>query len=172
MKILVLNGSPRPKGGTAAMIKAFIEGTKSVGHQVDVLDIARMDIRGCQACEHCHSTGKGTWIQQDDMNLVYPLWDNADMIVLASPIYYGSFSGQLHCLIHRTYAGGIPRSCKQMALLLCSGAQDVYDYAEGIYHGFIQGYFRVKDCGIFKATTTYAKSPEMAKQLRNFGASL
>ena len=54
MKILVLNGSPRPKGGTAAMIKAFIEGTKSVGHQVDVLDIASMDIRGCQACEHCH----------------------------------------------------------------------------------------------------------------------
>lgn len=172
MNILVLNGSPRPQGGTAAMVHAFAEGAKSAGRQIDILNIARMDFHGCRGCEHCHTKGNGTCIQRDDMDLVYPLWDNADMIVIASPIYYGSFSGQIHCLIHRTYAGGIPRSCKQMALFLCSGANNVYTYAEGIYHDYLHGYFRVKDCGVFEATTSRAKSPEMAEQLRAFGASL
>ena len=172
MRILVLNGSARPDGGTAAMAAAFARGARGAGHEVDVLDVARMDIHGCTGCEFCHTRGDGTCAQHDGMDEVYPLWDAADMIVVASPIYYGSFSGQMHCLIHRTYAGGIPRRCKRMALLLCSGAHGVYDNAEGIYHGYLQGYFGAEDCGIFEATTSEARSQAMAERLESFGASL
>ena len=172
MKILVLNGSYRPNGGTAAMASAFIEGAKAAGHEVHELNVAQMEIHGCRGCEFCHTRGGGSCIQHDDMDLVYPLWDEAEMIVLASPIYYGSFSGQMHCMIHRTSAGDKPKKCKKMALLLCSGAHGVYAQAEGIYHGYLTGYYGVEDCGIFEAVTSEAKSSEMAQRLYQFAESL
>lgn len=47
MKILVLNGSPRPKGNTVQMIAAFREGAESVGNHVDVVDVCQKKIGGC-----------------------------------------------------------------------------------------------------------------------------
>ncbi len=172
MRVLVLNGSARKNGGTAAMAAAFARGARRAGHEVDVLDIAHMDIRGCLGCEYCHTRGGGVCVQRDDMDGVYPLWDAADVIVVASPIYYGSFSGQMHCLIHRTYAGDKPKGCKAMALLLCSGAKGVYEAAERIYHGFMQGYYGVQDLGVFEATTGEALSGEMAARIEDLGRSL
>lgn len=172
MRVLVLNGSARKNGGTAAMATAFARGAREAGHDTHVLDIARMDIHGCLGCEHCHTVGDGACVQHDDMDEVYPLWDAADVIVIASPVYYGSFSGQMHCLVNRTYAGDKPRSCRAMALLLCSGAKGVYEASERIYHGFMQGYYRVQDLGVFEATTGEALSDEMAAELEEFGRSL
>ena len=172
MKVLVINGSAREDGGSKAMAEAFARGAREAGHDVDALDIARMDIHGCLGCEYCHMKGGGRCVQHDDMDAVYPLWDAADVIVLASPIYYGSFSGQLHCLVHRTYAGGIPARCKAMALLLCSASRGVYAATERIYHGFIQGYFGAVDLGVFEATTNEAKSATMAAKLEELGRAL
>lgn len=172
MRVLVLNGSARADGGTKAMAEAFARGAREAGHEVDVLDIARMDIGGCMGCEWCHTKGGGRCARRDDMDGIYPLWDDADVIVLASPVYYGSFSGQLHCLVHRTYAGDKPKSCRAMALLLCSGSRGVYEASERIYHGFIQGYYGVRDLGVFEATTEEAKSPAMAEQLEALGRAL
>ena len=59
MRILVLNGSPRPKGNTKQMVNAFWEGAESVGHQVDVIDVCKKKIAGCLACEYCHTKGSG-----------------------------------------------------------------------------------------------------------------
>ena len=171
MKVLILNGSARKNGGTAAMSAALAHGAREAGHEVDVLNIARMNIHGCMGCEHCHTRG-GVCVQRDDMDKVYPLWDAADIIVIASPIYYGSFSGQMHCLVHRTYAGDKPKKCKAMALLLCSGSTGVYEAAERIYHGFMQGYYRVRDLGVFEAACGEAMSGEMAARLEEFGRSL
>lgn len=117
MRVLVLNGSARPRGGTKAMACAFARGARETGHTVDVLDVARMSIHGCLGCEWCRNKGGGACVQHDDMDHIYPLWDAADVIVLASPVYYVSFYEQLHCLIHRTYASDKPKSCKAMALL-------------------------------------------------------
>ena len=55
MRILVLNGSPRPKGNTKQMVDAFREDAESAGHKVDVVDIRRKKISGCLACEYCHT---------------------------------------------------------------------------------------------------------------------
>lgn len=172
MKILVLNGSPRAQGGTSAMVTAFSEGAREAGHEVDVLNVANMDIHGCRGCEWCHTAGNGACVQRDDMDAVYPLWDAAEMIVIASPVYYGSFSGQMHCAINRTYAGMKPKRCSKMALLLCSGANGVYANAESIYKDYLAGWFGAQDCGIFEATTPEAKSDNMAARLREFGRTL
>lgn len=95
MNILVFNGSPRVNGNTVSMIQAYTEGAMEAGHRVQVVDICQKNIGGCLACEYCHTKGNGKCIQQDDMQEVYPLLEEADMIVLASPIYYHNFTGQL-----------------------------------------------------------------------------
>lgn len=73
MNILILNGSPRPTGNTKQMINAFSEGAIAAGHQVDVVDVCKKKIAGCLACEYCHSKGRGSCIQKDDMQEVYAL---------------------------------------------------------------------------------------------------
>lgn len=73
MRILVLNGSPRPKGNTKQMVDAFRSGAESAGHRVDVIDVCRKKIAGCLACEYCHTKGNGACVQKDDMQEVYSL---------------------------------------------------------------------------------------------------
>ena len=129
MKILVLSGSPRPRGNTAAMVDAFARGARESGHQVEIIDVCRKKIAGCMACEYCRQKGSGherQCVQQDDMQAVYPLLDEAEMILLASPVYYHSFSGQLQCAINRIYALDKPRNLKKAALVLSSGSDKVY----------------------------------------------
>ena len=172
MKILILQGSARLSGNTAAMVKAFREGAEEAGHEIIQFDVATMDIHGCTGCEWCHTKGNGQCIQQDDMQQIYEPYDTADMIVYASPIYYGSFTGQLHNTIHRTYALTKPAACTKTAMILSSGSSGVYKAAENIYHGYLQGWYGTEDCGIFEASGSNGKSPEMLERLREFGRSL
>lgn len=73
MKILILNGSSRPNGNTAAMVRAYAEGASEAGHTVHIVNVCQKKIAGCLACEYCHTKGGGKCIQQDDMQEVYPL---------------------------------------------------------------------------------------------------
>lgn len=172
MNIIILNGSPRPKGNTAAMVAAYRDGAESAGHKVTVFDVCRMRIAGCLACEYCHTKAPRTCVQKDDMREIYPALDEADMIVLASPIYYHGLSGQLACTIHRIYAPGYPRRLKKAALLLSSGSKGVYDGAIYTYmHSFL-GWLHLEDMGIFTAAGDENKSPELLERLRAAGAAL
>lgn len=122
MKILILNGSPRPQGKTAAMVAAYAEGAREAGHEVNIIDVCKLKIGGCLACEYCHTKGEGKCVQKDDMQEIYPLLEEAEMIVLASPVYYHSFTGQLQCAINRIYALDKPKNLKKAALILSSGS--------------------------------------------------
>lgn len=122
MKILVLNGSPRPRGNTAAMVEAFTRGAEESGHEVSVVAVCQKKIAGCLGCEYCHTKGEGHCIQKDDMQAVYPLFQEAELLVLASPVYYFGFTGQLQCAISRLYAPGRSRCLKKTALMLSSGS--------------------------------------------------
>ena len=126
MKVLILNGSPRAKSNSGAFAQAFKEGAESAGHEAEVLNIAKMKIAGCLACEYCHKVGKGQCVQKDDMQNVYPKLAEADLIVFCSPIYYWSISGQMQNLITRFYAPFKP-AARKYALILSSGSPDVYD---------------------------------------------
>ena len=172
MKIIVLNGSPRPEGNTAAMIRAYSAGAESAGHTVTVFDVCRMNIRGCRACEYCHTKSLRTCVQQDDMQKVYPVLDDADMIILASPIYYHGFSGQLQCAINRIYAQGYPKKLRKAALLLSSGDKDVYDGAVFAYQNSFIEYLHLEDMGIFTAAGSENKSEELLTRLTAAGAAL
>lgn len=150
MKILVLNGSPRPDGNTAALVAAFAEGAREAGSDVTVFDVCRKQISGCRGCEYCHTRGGGSCIQKDDMQELYRLLADAEMLVLASPIYYFGLSAQLQAAIHRTYAIGIPGKLEKAAMMLTSGSDDVYDGAVYEYARICE-WMRLEDLGIITA---------------------
>ena len=172
MKILVLNGSPRPNGNTAALVEAFVEGARENGHEVTVVSICQKNIAGCLACEYCHTKGEGKCIQQDDMREVYPVLSEAEMIVLASPVYYHSFSGQLQCAINRIYDLDKPAKLKKAALILSSGSGNVYDGAIYEYRNSFLDYLKLEDMGIFTAYDKQNKSEEKLAELKAFGKTL
>ncbi len=175
MKILVLSGSPRPRGNTAAMVDAFARGARESGHQVEIIDVCRKKIAGCMACEYCRQKGSGherQCVQQDDMQAVYPLLDEAEMILLASPVYYHSFSGQLQCAINRIYALDKPRNLKKAALVLSSGSDKVYGGAVYEYQNSFLDYLHLEDMGIFTAYGRQNQSPEKLEELYCFGKGL
>ncbi len=175
MKILVLNGSPRPQGNTAAMASAFANGARENGHQVDVIHVCQKQIAGCLACEYCHQKNSGherQCVQRDDMQAVYPLLDEAEMIVLASPVYYHGFSGQLQCAINRIYALDKPKKLKKAALILSSGDNHVYSGAIFAYQNSFLNDLKLEDMGIFTAHGEENGAPEKLEELYRFGRSL
>ena len=175
MRILVLNGSPRPKGNTKQMVDAFREGAESAGHQVDVVDVCRKKIAGCLACEYCHTKGNGVCVQKDDMQEVYSLLMVADMLVIASPIYYHGISGQLKCTIDRFYSAAYPkkpRNLKKAAMILSSGDPQMYDGAMFSYKGDFLEYLGLEDMGVFTAYGVENCSASKLKELEGFGRTL
>lgn len=152
MKILVLNGSPRPKGNTAEMVAVFKDAAEKAGHTVDAVDVCRMDIKGCLACEYCHGKGQGTCVQKDDMKKIYELLKDTEMLVLAAPIYYHNISGQLKCVIDRFYSAlypTAPKTLKKAAMFLSSGDDDMFVGAQFSYDGDFLGYLGLEGMGIF-----------------------
>ena len=172
MNILVLNGSPRPGGNTAAMVGAFVEGASENGHNITVVPVCQRKIAGCLACEYCHTKGDGKCVQQDDMQEVYPILEEAEMIVLASPIYYHGFTGQLQCAVNRIYALDKPKNLKKAALILSSGSDHVYCGAIYEYQNSFLNYLKLEDMGIYSAFGKQNKSEEKLNELREFGRRL
>lgn len=154
MKILVLNGSPRLNGNTRQMVTAFAEGASSVGNEVTVIDVCRKNIKGCMACEYCHTKGRGDCIQQDDMHEIYRPLKEADMLVIASPIYYHGISGQLKCAIDRFYSAAYPVKpphLKKIAMILSSGDANMYDGAIFSFKGDFLDYLGLENSGVYTA---------------------
>ena len=175
MNILVLNGSPRPSGNTKQMVEAFREGAVNAGRQVTVVDVCRKQIGGCLACEYCHTKGQGTCIQKDDMQEIYAFLKSAEMLVIASPIYYHGLSGQIKCVIDRFYSAAYPvrpKKLQKVAMFLSSGDPDMYDGALFSLRGDFIDYLGLENMGVF---TSYGKengSLEKKKELYDFGISI
>ena len=173
MKIVVLNGSPRPLGNTSKMTEAFREAAEEAGHKVIEFRVAEMNIHGCLACEYCHGKGKGDCIRKDDMQKIYAELKDTDMLVLASPIYYHGISGQLKCTIDRFYSALYPKapeSLKYVSMFLTSGDKDQYTGARFSFDGDFLGYLGLEDKGFFTAPGRVTQEVldgirEMAKSL-------
>ncbi len=102
-QILILKGSPREKGNSATLADRLAAGAVEAGAQVESIYLHSLDIRPCDACDLCKEPGSGCVIE-DDMQPLYPKLAGADAIVLASPIYWFTFSAQLKLCMDRWYA--------------------------------------------------------------------
>ena len=105
MKILLLQGSPRKAGNTAALLDAFLEGLREKGeHAVREVALQEAAIRPCRNCDACRRMDEGYCAIADDMQGLFVPFIEADMVVMASPIYWWSVSAQLKLFIDRLYA--------------------------------------------------------------------
>ena len=132
-KILILNGSPRKNGKTASLVKAFVEGAESAGNEVKTLFPQGMKIGGCLACESCQRNG-GTCVQKDDMQTVNDAFLWADVIVFASPQYWGTITGQLKIVIDRLYATLFGHPVQKEFVVIMTARGDMYDMT--VFIGF------------------------------------
>jgi multimeric flavodoxin WrbA len=105
-QILVVIGSPRRKGNSAALARQAAAGAKSAGATVETVFLQELDIRPCTACDACRKKLKKDCIIPDDMQGLYPKLKAADGIVIASPIYWFTVSAQTKLFMDRWYALG------------------------------------------------------------------
>ena len=171
MNILVINGSPRPNGNTSVMVSAFEEGAAKAGHKVIVKQIGNKNIRGCKNCDACRATLNGNCVQKDDMQEIYPLMRECEMLVIASPIYYYSMTGQTHCAIERMYAFERLPKLRKTALLLSAG-ESGFTSAIQTYEDVFIGHMGVKNMGIFTTTGNIDKSDSRLTEIYNMGKGL
>ncbi len=103
-KIIVLNGSSRKNGNTSALVREFVRGAEQAGNTVTVFDLSNMQINGCKGCFGGGKNPDSPCVQKDDMEKIYPAYKEADVLVLASPLYYWTISGQLKTAFDRLFA--------------------------------------------------------------------
>lgn len=138
-KIVILNGSPRKNGNTSALVKAFTKGAEERGNAVTEFFLDGMSIHGCKGCFGGHSSKDCPCVQNDDMNIIYPAVKDCDVLVLATPLYYWTMSGQIRTAIDRLFAleendGNLLRGNNRASALLMAaeghGFDDVLAYYE------------------------------------------
>lgn len=101
MKVLLINGSPNPRGNTAYALNQMIEVFQADGVETELIQVGSRDIRGCIGCRKCRSTGKCVF--DDLVNEVAPVLAAADGVVIASPVYFASANGTMVSFLDRLF---------------------------------------------------------------------
>ncbi len=99
MKVLAIVGSPRRSGNLVQMSKKVLEGAAQKGHAVEILNLYNYDVKDCLGCWRC-AQEKSCHIQ-DDFSGIMEKFREADVIVLASPVYWGTVSGKMKTFMDR-----------------------------------------------------------------------
>ena len=107
MKIVTLLGSPRTKGISSTIANRITATAATLGAQTRAFELNCLTYRGCQACYAC-KTGHDSCVIRDDLAEVLAAVKEADLVVLASPIYYGEISSQLKGFLDRTFSYLVP----------------------------------------------------------------
>jgi len=103
LKIAAVLGSPRPQGNSSTLAHRFLTTARELGAEVRVYHLNLMTFQGCQGCGACKANVE-VCIQEDDLAPVLETVKDADVLVMASPVYFGDLSGQLKCFFDRTYS--------------------------------------------------------------------
>lgn len=106
-KIVAILGSPRPQGNSASLAQKFLDAARALGAETKVYLLNQLDFQGCQGCGTCKIDTENC-VLEDDLAPVLEAVKGADLLVLASPVYFGDISGQLKCFFDRTYSYANP----------------------------------------------------------------
>jgi multimeric flavodoxin WrbA len=104
MKVLGVNGSPRKKWNTATLLEKALEGAASQGAETESFHLYELNYKGCVSCFACKTKdGKsyGRCAMQDDLSPILKAIDEVDAIILASPIYFGTVTGEMRSFMER-----------------------------------------------------------------------
>ena len=119
MKVLILNGSPRVNGCTARALEEVSKTLNEEGIETETIVVGNKDVRGCIACNSCAKTGKCVF--NDIVNDIAVKFENADGIIVGSPVYYAGSNGTIISLLDRLfYSTHFDKTMKVGACVLSS----------------------------------------------------
>ena len=101
MKVLMINGSPHPNGNTAMALTEMEKIFAQEGIETETIQVGNQNIRGCIACGHCYKNGKCVF--DDCINDIAAKFEDADGLVVASPVYYASANATLIAVLDRLF---------------------------------------------------------------------
>ena len=168
MKIVCLLGSPRARANSSTIAERFCFTAENLGAEVLTFTLNDLDFQGCQACMAC-KTKLDRCILEDDLTEVLEAVRDTDVLVVASPVYYGEVSSQLKAFIDRTYSYLVPdhvvkskksrlASGRTVVFVLVQGNPDEKSYTDIFpryqyffkYHGFDESHL-IRACGVRQA---------------------
>lgn len=127
-RILILNGAARKNGHTAKLVTAFSEGARSAGHSVYDFYLDGMHIHSCKGCLRASRNAYSPCTQKDDMDQIYSVFADCDVVVFASPVYFWTVTGTLKTVADRLYAEleclGYAGFSRESVLLMTAGGSD------------------------------------------------
>lgn len=119
MKVLIINGSPRNNGNTSIAVREIETELQKYGIEVESVRVGHKDIRGCIACKKCEEKGKCVF--DDIVNELASKFEEADGLVVASPVYYASANATLiACLDRLFYSTAFDKTMKVGASVVCA----------------------------------------------------
>ena len=156
-KVLIISSTPRKGGNSDKLCDAFAEGAKEAGNKVEKVRISDLKIGYCTGCYACQKAGKCAI--KDDARKVIDKMMAADVIVLASPVYFYSICAQLKALIDRTVVVYPDLTNKRFYYLLTMADTDraKFDGPIAALRGFLDCYEGSEECGMVCADGVYEK---------------
>lgn len=176
-KVLILSASPRRGGNSDILCDRFAAGAKENGNEVEKIFLADRNIGFCLGCGACNRTHK--CVQRDDMAEVLDKMVNANVIVLATPVYFYSVNGQMKTLIDRTVPRYTEISGKDFYFILTAADTDqsMLERTMETFRGFTEDCLDgAKEAGVvygtgawnigeIKKTPAYNKAYEMGRKI-------
>ena len=158
------------------LARAFAEGAEE-RNRVQVLSVADLEVAPCRACNECFGNGHRC-VQQDDMQKVYAAMAEADMLVLASPVYFYGVSAQLAAVVHRLHNPLRDDFHIRHAALLLAAASHKPHICDGIklQYTMLLDNFHIENCGMVVAQGVSAPGDvaktEFLEEARKLGRSI
>ena len=122
-KVLILSGSPRLGGNSDLLCDEFMRGAKEAGNEVKKVRVATKKVAPCLGCYFCKDH-QGVCAQKDDMAKILESMIEADVLVLASPVYFYSIDAQLKAVIDRTVARWLEVKDKEFYYIVTMADED------------------------------------------------
>lgn len=136
-KIMVLMSAGTRQGNTDRLTDAFIKGMAEKGHSVTKVYLGSMHIVGCRGCGACQRNGNHC-VVQDDMQELYPLFRESEVVVMSSPLYFWTITAKLKSFVERLYAISVNDSypAKETVLLMTAGdnGEKTFDQARSYWN--------------------------------------
>lgn len=178
MKIASFLGSPKKKGNTAALLDSVLKGiNESTEVESEFFFLHDMKIAPCNGCDACKKENSKGCVIRDDMNQIYAALARADLIILATPIYWWSVTAQMKIMIDRIYGMDFMCGRKKVALLMTYGGELPNSGPETTEALFTEicHYLKMEPAGTLGVCTGTMPVSKNEKALRdgfNFGVNL
>ena len=157
-KVLILSGSPRKGGNSDLLCDEFMRGAQESGNEVEKIRVAEKNVAPCKGCYYCKRSG-GQCVSKDDMGEIVQKMIDADVLVLASPVYFYSVDAQLKAVIDRTVARWLEVKDKEFYYIAtCADTgKESCETTFACFRGYADCVEGAKEMGVIYGTGVYER---------------